>query len=47
MSGVPIEKLIKFNSYIKAKPFANQLLFLRSTELEVLYGGAARGGIET
>ena len=42
---IPLEQLVKWNKYIPIVPFANQLLFLRSTEQEVLYGGAARGGM--
>jgi predicted phage terminase large subunit-like protein len=51
-SGMKISKLVKWNPYLESVkiedkpliPFANQLAFLRSTELEVLYGGATRGG---
>jgi predicted phage terminase large subunit-like protein len=46
MPDININQLVKWNEYIPKNviPFANQLLFLRSNELEVLYGGAARGG---
>jgi predicted phage terminase large subunit-like protein len=50
--GVDISSLVKWNTFLAGikinekplVPFANQLAFLRSTELEVLYGGATRGG---
>ncbi len=42
--GIELSKLVKWNKYIPIKPFSNQLLFLRSLEDEILYGGSARGG---
>jgi predicted phage terminase large subunit-like protein len=51
-AGVKISNLIKWNNYLDRVsidgkplvPFANQLAFLRSPELEILYGGGTRGG---
>ncbi len=51
-AGIKISNLIKWNSYLDnikigdkpLAPFANQLAFLRSPELEILYGGGTRGG---
>ncbi len=43
-NGIDINKITKWNPYIPISPFSNQLLFLRSREQEILYGGAARGG---
>lgn len=50
--GITLGSLVKWNSYLDRirmdgqplTPFANQIAFLRSDELEVLYGGASRGG---
>lgn len=42
--GMDINNLVHWNRFLPIRPFSNQLLFLRSQELEVLYGGAARGG---
>ena len=52
MPDTELSKLVRWNSILNdirvnnkpLLPFANQILFLRSTELELLYGGAARGG---
>lgn len=50
--GLNINRIIKWNPYLsriringkQLSPFSNQLAFLRSDEMEVLYGGASRGG---
>lgn len=42
--GLEINKLVHWNRFIPIRPFSNQLLFLRSQQLEVLYGGGSRGG---
>ena len=53
-NGIELGKLVKWNSVLdRIKmddgspfiPFSNQIAFLRSKELEVLYGGGTRGGM--
>lgn len=52
VKGMKINNLVKWNRYLERvnidgkplMPFANQIAFLRSPELEILYGGATRGG---